>query len=33
MLKQGEVVSLRKAYGETLVELGEKNKNTVFTKS
>lgn len=29
MLKQGEVVSLRKAYGETLVELGEKNKNIV----
>ncbi len=29
MLKQGEVVSLRKAYGETLIELGEKNKNIV----
>ena len=29
MLKQGEVFSLRKAYGETLIELGEKNKNIV----
>ncbi len=29
MLKQGEVVSLRKAYGETLIEIGEKNKNIV----